>query len=123
MEANPELARVSTGMRQLDILLPSQHFGPHRKQSPEQRLMIAVLHDAIDCIEKFRFSDDPQGRRIFHETKQWLVSSETDWPYSFECICAVLDLDSDAVRQRLRVTPVRHPVLRATQEAQRMTGT
>ena len=28
-----------------------------------------------------------------------------DWPYSFERICAVLDLDANAVRDRLRLAP------------------
>lgn len=43
------------------------------------------------------------------ETKQWFLADETEWPYSFECISGVLDLDSNAVRQRLGVTPVPQP--------------
>ena len=92
-------------MTQLDIILPSQHFGPRRKQAPEQRLMIAVLHDALDCLEKYRFATGRHGRRLFHDAKQWFLADEPEWPYSFECICGVLDLDSNAVRQRLRVAP------------------
>jgi hypothetical protein len=92
-------------MAQFGILLPSQHFGPRRTQAPEQRLMIAVLHDALDCVEKYRFATDTRGRRLFGEAKQWLLADEADWPYSFECICGVLELDSNAVRQRLHVAP------------------
>ena len=110
MEANLRLAGVPTGMMQLDIVLPSQHFGPRRKQAPEQRLMIAVLHDALDCVEKFRCATDSQGRRLFQEAKHWFLADEADWPYSFECICGVLDLDADAVRQRLRVAPESQPL-------------
>lgn len=110
MEANLRLAGVPIGMMQLDIVLPSQHFGPRRKQAPEQRLMIAVLHDALDCLEKHRCATDTHGRRLFHEAKQWFLADETEWPYSFECICGVLDLDSNAVRQRLRVAPEPQPV-------------
>ena len=50
MEANLDLAGTAIGMPQPDIVLPSQHFGTPRKQAPEQRLMIAVLHDALDCV-------------------------------------------------------------------------
>ena len=101
MEANLQPAGVPRSLAQLDIILPSQHFGPQRKQAPEQRLMIAVLHDALDCLEKHRCATDSHGRRLF---------DETEWPYSFECICGVLDLDSNAVRQRLRVAPEPQPV-------------
>jgi hypothetical protein len=110
MEANLRLAEVPIGMMQLDIVLPSQHFGPRHKQAPEQRLMIAVLHDALDCLEKYRFATSSHGRRLFHEAKQWFLADEADWPYSFECICGVLGLDSNAVPQRLRVAPERQPV-------------
>ena len=110
MEANLQPAGVLRSLAQLDIILPSQHFGPQRKQAPEQRLMIAVLHDALDCLEKYRFATGSHGRRLFHEAKQWFLADETEWPYSFECICGVLDLDSSAVRRRLRMAPEPRPV-------------
>jgi hypothetical protein len=111
IEANLQLAGVPSSLTQLNIILPSQHFGPRCKQAPEQRLMIAVLHDALDCLEKYRFATGRQGGRLFREAKRWFLADEPDWPYSFECICGVLDLDSDAVRQRLGVAPDSQPVL------------
>ena len=90
-------------MVELDTILPSQHFGPLHKQVPERRLMIAVLQDAIECVEKYRFATGAEGRRLFREAKEWLLAGEIDWPYSFESICGVLDLDSNAVRQHLCV--------------------
>jgi hypothetical protein len=103
IEANLQLAGVPSSLTRLDIVLPAQHFRPPGKQAPEHRLMIAVLHDALDCLEKYRFATGSYRRRLFHETKQWFLADETEWPFSFECICGVLDLDSNAVRQRLRV--------------------
>jgi len=79
-------------------------------QAPEQRLMIAVLQDAIDCVGKYRLTKDHRGRRLFDEAIQWLLAEETDWPYSFECICGVLGLDSNAVRYSLRWALERQPV-------------
>lgn len=104
METNLHLAEALAGMTQPSIVLPSQHFGALRKQAPEQRLMIAVLHDAFDCVEKYRFATSTRGRRLFREAQRWFLSDEPHWPYSFECICGVLDLDSNAVRRRLGVT-------------------
>ena len=113
IEANLQLAGVPSSLTQLDIILPSQHFAPRRIQAPEQRLMIAVLHDAFDCVEKYRRATGSQGRRLFHEAKQWFLADETEWPYSFESICAVLDLDANAVRRRLSVAPEPVPEVRA----------
>jgi hypothetical protein len=93
-----------------DIVLPSQHFGPQRKQAPEQRLMIAVLHDALECVTKYRFATNTRSRRLFREAKQWFLANNAEWPYSFEGICGVLDLDANAVRQRLRVALALQPV-------------
>ena len=104
LEANLHLAGVDAGT-QPDILLPSQYFEPRRNQTPEQRLMIAVFHDALDCLDKYRFATDSHDRRLFDEAKEWFLADETGWPYSFECICSFLGLDSTAVRQRLCVEP------------------
>ena len=72
--------------------------------------MIAVLQDAIDCVAKYRDATDPQGHRLFDEATQWLLAEESEWPYSFECICAVLDLDANAVRRALHL-PARQSAL------------
>ena len=92
------------------VILPAQHFNPPQKLLPEQELMMAVLEDAVWCIEKYRLPMDGPGRRLFLDAKHWLLASEPQWPYSFECICAALDLDAEAVRHRLQVAPPRPPV-------------
>ncbi len=104
MEANKRLAGRLIGVMQPDIVLPSQHFGPQYRQAPEQRLMIAVLQDALDCVQKHRFAKDAHHRQAFREAKRWFLAEETDWPYSFERICGTLDLDANAVRRCLRVS-------------------
>jgi hypothetical protein len=101
------MTEIPIAMMHVDVVLPSQYFGLRRKQAPEERLMIAVLHDALECVQKHRFATDTHRRRLFHEAKQWFLADDADWPYSFECICKVLDLDSSAVRRRLCVAPQR----------------
>ena len=105
------LSGVPIGMLQPNIILPSQHFGVRAPLAPEQRLMIAVVQDAINCIEKYRFATDHRGRRLFREVTQWLGAKATGWPYSFESICEVLGLDANAVRRRLGVAHKHQPVL------------
>ena len=104
-QTNLWLMGLPAGMMQVEIVLPSQHFGRRRVQAPEERLMIAVLQDALACLQNHRFAEDPYGRRLFDEAEQWFLAEETDWPYSFESICGILELDPSAVRQHLRVGP------------------
>jgi len=92
------------------VTLPAQRFDAPKRLAPEQRLMMAVLDDAVWCVEKYRVPTDTRGRLLFQEAKRWLLAAEPHWPYSFERICAVLDLDANAVRHHLRVAPVRSPV-------------
>ncbi len=100
------LSGVPVGMMQLDVVLPAQHFGPRRRQAPEQRLMIAVFHDALDCVLKYRRAANSRDQQLFSEARRWfLADDESSWPYSFEGICAILDLDARAVRQQLRLEP------------------
>lgn len=95
--------RTFSSDTQFGVMLPSQYFRSPRKQAPEQRLMIAVLHDALDCLRKYQFATSHHDRQLFCEAKEWFLTQETNWPYSFECICGFLDLDSSAVREHLRV--------------------
>jgi hypothetical protein len=104
MDTNLRLTGDRRGILQPDIILPSQYFEP-RGRLPEHRLMIAVLQDAIDCVAKHRCARDFPGRRLFDEATRWLLAEETDWLYSFERICAVLDLDANAVRRALGLPP------------------
>ena len=110
-EVDRYLSGVPVDMLQPNVILPSQYFGARKPLAPEQRLMIAVVQDAINCIAKYRFATDPRGRQLFDEVTQWLGATETGWPYSFESICEVLGLDANAVRHRLGVAQEQQPVL------------
>jgi hypothetical protein len=92
-------------MLRLNVILPSQHFMSRGKLIPERRLMVAVLQDAVECIAKHRFAKSGRRQRLFNEVRQWLLSEQADWPYSFVRICEVLDLDADAVRRELGLVP------------------
>lgn len=68
---------------------------------PERRLMLAVLEDAIDA-----YVDNvgaPRGnRRVrFNEAASWFRSNDTEWPFSFVCICDALGIDPAVIRRML----------------------
>ena len=113
-DANLQVAGVRRGALHHDVTLRSHdHGSPRRRNAPEQRLMIAVLHDALDCLEKYRFATVVRERRLFQQAQRWFRAAGGEWPFSFEYICMALDLDAHTVRRRL--------VLRAV--AQRTTRT
>ena len=81
---------------------PEQMDGCRAAPSPEQRLLIAILDDAINCFQKYCPADDRHGNRLFREAEEWIMSEQFHGPFSFEHICSVLGLDPAAVRCSLR---------------------
>lgn len=83
-----------------DVVLPEQ-FQHHSVLTPEQRLMLAVLDDAVECFRKYAFVPQTRARRLFAEVQGWIYSGDGDWPFSFENICAVLKIDCEYLRAGL----------------------
>jgi hypothetical protein len=72
------------------------------KQGPEGQLMITVLLDALDCLEKHRLATGHCERRLFHDARRWIISRGVAGPFAFEFICESLGLDPNVVRRGLR---------------------
>ena len=66
-----------------------------------RRLLLAILQEALRSFFQYRSSRSRSGKRIFREVQEWLLSSEAQWLYSFESICAHLGLDPDYLRTGL----------------------
>jgi hypothetical protein len=73
-------------------------------QMPEQRLMAAVLDDAIDVYRH----PARHRRRARREAETWLRSDDQSWLFSFARICETLGLDPHAVRASLEEERVGH---------------
>ena len=85
-------------------LLPAQMSVGARwnaETSGPRALMLAVLEDALRCIERGRRRRRFQARRRAAEAEAWVGSDRRDWPFSFLNVCDVLGFDADAVRRRL----------------------
>jgi hypothetical protein len=84
-----------------DTLVPSQYFdrvGVDAGVQPEKRLMLAVLEEAIATFQRHALSSSPRSRRLVEEVETWAAERSDEWPFSFENICAALDLEPEFLR-------------------------
>jgi hypothetical protein len=85
-------------------ILPSQVSAGVRwdgDTSGPRALMLAVLVDAVQCIEQGRRRRRFHAQRLAAEAETWVRSDRGDWPFAFVNVCEVLGLDPDALRKRL----------------------
>ena len=131
---NEQLINDDTLSQADDIILPSQYFPTMGTVGlcGEQRLMLAVLVDAINVLESWKGGGSSRKRRAFAEAAQWVNTPGTTYLFSFDSICDALDINSALLRSRLRVLTVRpansarrpliaHIRLKETTRSQRMT--
>ncbi len=88
-----------------NTLLPSQFFTALQRRSartPEQRLMFAILFDAVSVYCREREPATSKERRILRETSRWITSNDRTWVFSFLRVCEALDLDASYIRRGLR---------------------
>jgi len=99
MEENPgrDLRPVLEPLAVLPVQMASI-----RPATASQRLMLAVLREALD---DYRRALTSVGRSVARERlamESWFWSTDLKWPYSFINICQALNLDVDALRSELR---------------------
>jgi hypothetical protein len=103
--AAAEMNSRTTGLAATcEVMLPVQFFGDRSRgtSSPEKRLMLAVMEDAVFTVMKYAGRTSKHARRLVRDVERWTTQRNSTWPFSFENICAVLDLDPAALRDRLR---------------------
>jgi hypothetical protein len=87
-----------------DVILPSQFFasaGAHPLSS-EQRLMLAVLIDAINLLGDCGDAPNRRKRNQFNEASSWIFADRTiTSPLSFDHVCDALGVDAECLRRRL----------------------
>src|ERR1700730_7255056 len=87
-----------------DQLLPNQFFGALGSGGlcSEQRLMLAVLVDAINILQGWNRMSRARKRRTFAEAAQWVLMQGSNYPFSFDNVCDALNIEPEMLRQRLR---------------------
>ena len=91
---------------QPDTLLPSQYFAALRRKGahePERRLVVAVLQDAVDCFQKHLNARDRRARQLYLDAEEWIGSDDRTWPFSFENVCDLLQINAEYLRRGLMV--------------------
>ena len=84
-----------------DTCLPAQFWGTRglsRQLEGEKRLMIAILKDAVECLEKYRGARTTAGRELYQNAMEWVEDKGTGWLFSFDNICGLLGFDPDYMR-------------------------
>jgi len=71
-------------------------------RSANDRLLQALLEDAVQTFKRCQGAGDATSRQTYRETERWFASEDRSSPFSFENICERLDLDSGSVRDALR---------------------
>lgn len=100
----------------------------HALDGGSRGLMLAVLEEAIQCLAgDARATAVRRRTREASRARQWILTRDPSSLFSFESICAVLDLEADALREALlRKTekgatialPSSHRVLRGRKSVQ-----
>jgi hypothetical protein len=85
-------------------LLPSQDASRLSVDvsSPEKRLLLAVLAEAVTTLRHSAGARNRAGKRRFAETAAWFASDATDSPFTFASICDTLGLDVTYLRSGLQ---------------------
>ena len=73
------------------------HISSHT-ETPEQRLMAAVLKQAVEDLRLLR---SIRGTSRLAEVEGWFDDQDFRWPFSFENVCAALFLDAEAIRGKI----------------------
>jgi hypothetical protein len=87
-------------MTEPHTILPSQFFR-HGLSTPEARLLLAVLEEALDTHQRHRAATDPRSRAILAEVEEWFRSDDTARLCAFVVICDALGIEPTWMRVRL----------------------
>jgi hypothetical protein len=105
-----EIHDRAAGLFVPDTLLSTQYFDRIRRRKDltgEQRLMFAVIEDAIDTYRKHAAATRREHRELFEEAERWIASADRSYLYTFETICDYLGLESEYVRRGLHAWKAR----------------
>jgi hypothetical protein len=69
---------------------------------PEETLMLAVLEEAIVCVQRYRGAKGKKENKLYRDAYFWIFEEEGNGAFSFTTICGAFDLDPDYLRMGLR---------------------
>ena len=105
MPQQDDIHERSGGLFVPETLLASQYFDRVRRRKDltgEQRLMCAIIEDAVDTYLKHAAAQYRHHQALFDDAERWIESDDRSWLYAFETICDYLGVDAEYLRRGLR---------------------
>ena len=65
----------------------------------EKALMLAVLENAIEDVQKYVLATNKKGKELFDAAEAWILETDSSSFFSFNNICQYLELDPDYMRK------------------------
>jgi hypothetical protein len=84
---------------------------------PEKELMLAILTDAIECLQKHCGSRQASGTKLFQEARDWIFDENEGHAFSFLNVCDALELDPQYIRRGIAQLKARLSVPSAVKES------
>lgn len=91
-------------LRQPDVLCIDEYLHVYRArpaETPERRLLSAILSDAIDCYIRDCCAPNRRKKRSFREAEEWFFSADDYGVFSFEYVCDALRIEPGYIRRGL----------------------
>jgi len=67
----------------------------------EERLLYAMLENAIEDFQKYISATDKRGKELFQQAEEWFFDTDSSSEFSFENLCDYLSLNACYVRKGL----------------------
>jgi hypothetical protein len=96
---------------QADVLLPEQWYGAlKRKQflQGEKLLAFTLLEQSIEDYKRYLNSPTRRGQQRFREAEEWIDHQDELWFFSFDNVCAALDIEPEYLREGLHRWKLAH---------------
>jgi len=84
-------------------IMPEQFW--HHQTAPrsgEQRLLSAILEEALLCLWNYRYIDTPKGRRLFAEAYEWAISDDVSYLCTFRNVCHHIGVNPDDLQPKIK---------------------
>ena len=67
----------------------------------EEALLLAMLEMATEDFQKYLLATDPQGKALFQDAEEWILTIDRRWFFSFDNVCRHLNLSPSYIRRGL----------------------
>ena len=100
-----DIDKMVASLFQPDSVSPAQYLETVCRKTyieAEQKLMLAVLEDAVTCFQGVFAARDKKEARQFREAEDWILQQgKSDWLFSFDNVCETLGLNPGYIREGL----------------------